>query len=553
MSGASAHKSRTRRQARRLAADLAKGRMPASTLDLEDYLDRFPDDVFVALDGFVEQVASSGARDAIALGYLYLIQGQLERVRFRSERGYEDAARLIEEFQRAVADLAVTGRVDAQALSMVTSVLHMAGIEASAELHAGVTQFAENVLPLAVPPDVTDAMADMVAECEGDPFQLAGALAEAGHAIPAEARILMAIEQIRSTNAALREAAILYLLDGEPTLRRAVASELQARAASLSPESLRRLIGMRNWCPEKERPAVDAIIRAVRAKGIDCAAWPQGGAETIHASGIDGSGAQGFLIVSPAGHKVQISSILLKNGIRDAWSAPPASKREVQSTLALAARETSMRPVSRKYFDRILRHHLQVGLAAGTLPPAGLLQVAETIGHAEWQPELLDWRSALAAMFAELPAAMLTPQAVSALLYTSADWADVDEIAESWFEDDEHVARVVADIGGRQGARSVDRVLAEILAPRREKWAAYFLGTALWLREAPEDSPWRGFVILAQALASGRDLADISVMQIIAARTVAVLSNAPALRTEPATAASPSSRRRDIKRKKDSI
>ena len=536
MSGASAHKSRTRRQARRLAADLAKGRMPASTLDLEDYLDRFPDDVFVALDGFVEQVASSGARDAIALGYLYLIQGQLERVRFRSERGYEDAARLIEEFQRAVADLAVTGRVDAQALSMVTSVLHMAGIEASAELHAGGTQFAENVLPLTVPPDITDAMADMVAECEGDPFQLAGALAEAGHAIPAEARILMAIEQIRSTNAALREAAILYLLDGEPTLRRAVASELQARAASLSPESLRRLIGMRNWCPEKERPAVDAIIRAVRAKGIDCAAWPQGGAETIHASCIDGSGAQGFLIVSPARQKVQISSILLKNGIRDAWSAPPASKREVQSTLALAARETSMRPVSRKYFDRILRHHLQVGLAAGTLPPAGLLQVAETIGHAEWQPELLDWRSALAAMFAELPAPMLMPQAVSALLYTSADWADFDEIAESWFEDDEHVARVVADVGGRQGAQSVDRVLAEILAPRRDKWAAYFLGTALWLREAPDDSPWRGFVILAQALASGRDLADISVMQVIAARTVAVLSNAPALRTEPATA-----------------
>ena len=64
-----------------------------------------------------------------------------------------------------------------------------------------------------------------------------------------------------------------------------------------------------------------------------------------------------------------------------------------------------MRPVSRKYFDRILRHHLQVGLAAGTLPPAGLLQVAGTIGHADWQPELLDWRSALAAMLAELPQA----------------------------------------------------------------------------------------------------------------------------------------------------
>lgn len=536
MSGGSVDKSRTRRQARRLAADLAKGRMPASTVGLEDYLDRFPDDVFVALDGFVEQVASNGASDAIALGYLYLIQGQLERVRFRSERGYEDAARVIEEFMRAVAHLVITGRIDVQTLSMVTSVLHMAGIEASAELHAGVAQFAENVLPLAVPPDFTDAMADMVVECEGDPFQLAGALAEAGHAIPAEARILMAIEQIRSTNAALREAAILYLLDGEPTLRRAVISELQARAANLSPESLRRLIGMRNWCPEKERPAIDAIIRAVRARGIDCAAWPRGEAGTIHASGIDGSGAQGFLIVSPAGQKVQISSVLLKSGVRDAWSAPPASKREVQSTLALAAMETSMRPVSRKYFDRILRHHLQVGLTAGTLPPAGLLQVAETIGHADWQPELLDWRSALAAMLAEVPAAMLTPQAVSALLHTSADWANFDKIAESWFEDDDKVARVVADTGGRQRAQAVNRVLAEILVPRREKWAAYFLGTALWLREAPKDSPWRGFVILAQALASGRDLADMSLMRVIAVRTVAVRSNAAALQTERTTA-----------------
>ena len=174
------------------------GLLPAGELYVNPVYGRL---VGRSLDGFVEQVASSGAGDAIALGYLYLIRGQLERVRFRSERGYEDSARLIEEFQRAVADLAVTGRVDAQALSMVTSVLHMAGIEASAELRAGVTQFTENVLPLAAPPDFTDAMADMVAECEGDPFQLAGALAEAGHAIPAEARILMAAFSGRAKHA----------------------------------------------------------------------------------------------------------------------------------------------------------------------------------------------------------------------------------------------------------------------------------------------------------------------------------------------------------------
>ena len=63
---------------------------------------------------------------------------------------------------------------------MVTSILDMAGIKASAELQAGVTQFAEHFLPLAVPPDFTDATADMVTECERDPFQLTRALAEAG-------------------------------------------------------------------------------------------------------------------------------------------------------------------------------------------------------------------------------------------------------------------------------------------------------------------------------------------------------------------------------------
>ena len=92
------------------------------------------------------------------------------------------------------------------------------------------------------------------------------------------------------------------------------------------------------------------------------------------------------------------------------------------------------------------------------------------------------------------------------------------------------------------GAQSVDRVLAEILAPRREKWAAYFLGTALGLAQTPNNLLGADyFVILAQALASGRDLADISVMRVIAATTVAVLSNATSIedsnRRQPANGA----------------
>jgi hypothetical protein len=185
-----------------------------------------------------------------------------------------------------------------------------------------------------------------------------------------------------------------------------------------------------------------------------------------------------------------------------------------------------MMPVSQGYFDRAVRHHLQLGLAAGALPPAGLLQVAETIGGAQWQPELLEWRKALAAMLGELPAAMLKSHAVSAVLRTSSAWADFDSIVESWFEDDQDVARLVSGVRGRRRAKTAEYLLQNVLVRRREKWAEHFLWTALWLREAPDGDalPWRNFAILARALADGHDLADIPLMRDIAARTVSALA-----------------------------
>jgi hypothetical protein len=75
---------------------------------------------------------------------------------------------------------------------------------------------------------------------------------------------------------------------------------------------------MRNWRPENERAAVDAITRKARAVGIGCAQWTAGSVETILASCIDGASAQGFLLVSPAGRKKRLSSILMKDRIADA-------------------------------------------------------------------------------------------------------------------------------------------------------------------------------------------------------------------------------------------
>jgi DNA-binding NarL/FixJ family response regulator len=115
---------------------------------------------------------------------------------------------------------------------------------------------------------------------------------------------------------------------------------------------------------------------------------------------------------------------------------------------------------------------------------------------------------------------------VRATLGASDQWADFDAIAESWFEDDQEVARRVAGTRGRQRAKAVQYLLQSVLEQRRERWAEHFLLTALWIKEAPDNAalPWRKFAVLARALANGHDLSDIALMCEIADRTVSVLA-----------------------------
>jgi hypothetical protein len=60
---------------------LAKRRIPGATPDLDSYLDNASGEIFAALDGFVRHIGPGGKNDPLALGYLFLVQGLLERLR----------------------------------------------------------------------------------------------------------------------------------------------------------------------------------------------------------------------------------------------------------------------------------------------------------------------------------------------------------------------------------------------------------------------------------------------------------------------------------------
>jgi DNA-binding NarL/FixJ family response regulator len=518
----------TDEHARRIARAIAKGRPPPFSAELDRYCENASGEIFAAFAGAARHMPPAGNDEALAVGYLFLLQRLLEHLRYRTDRGYAEAAKLIADFQADVVARVEAGDVDATMLAFVGGALHQSKIAASPELAAATAkqpfdQDGDGELPA----DVSAALRGILDACGGDPFLAVGSLSETGHAMPTAARAAMAAALADAGTVELRGLAVLFLLDADSAVRRAVAQALARVAASLSPIDIRRLIAMRNWRPENERAEVDAIIRSARAAGIDCAQWEAGIVEAIFATAIDGSASQGFLMISPAGRKKRVSSILTKRGIADAWSGEPESRRQIEASLAAAGMDAPMLAVSRSYFDRAVAHHLALSTEKGEAAPFGLLQVAETIGGADWRPARMDFADTLAELMAEVPKAMCEPSAVAALLRNSDQLAGLAGIANCWFEDDPQAAQAVKQARGRNRAQVTTYLLQSVIARRRDRWAEIFLRTAAWMHEAPPhaDLCWRELAIVAKSLADGQDVTEIALMRDIALRTIEVLRN----------------------------
>src|SRR5258708_38187490 len=131
MSRAQPKSSPTDQYARSIAAAIAKGRRPALTPELDQYLESSPHEVFVAFEGVARHMPPGGNDETLALGYLFLLQQLLEHLRYRTDRGYADAARLIADFQADVAARVEAGHIDGHMLAYVGGALPQPKIPAS--------------------------------------------------------------------------------------------------------------------------------------------------------------------------------------------------------------------------------------------------------------------------------------------------------------------------------------------------------------------------------------------------------------------------------------
>lgn len=512
-----------------LAQRLGEGEEADLVAEIMSFFDSHPESVVDILDLFAEATSETEEEDDDrADGLLQLMGRQLELLRYRLDRGYESARTIKNRFERRAIELVEDGTLSGMELSLVIAAMTEAGLEAGAGLVALEAQETQLEVGEQANFDLLEDLIGVLATAaEGDTFEIADALIKGSRSAPAAARGLLAEHLLRHPQTALREAAALLALDRDAEVRRACAVAFLANADAITPAALRRLIVTRHWLPEEERHLIDQVVKAARVKGIEIAPAPAAGRADLRCSGIDGSGAQGFMILAPQRDAYRLVSVLGRYGvgIQDAWCGESGTKGELLSGLELSVAEIGMsmgRPVKRDYLDRVVGHHLAVGLQHGKPPPVGLLQVAEAVGAAEWRPQRLDWRDVVESLLREAPSSWREPARVAEAMQMIG-WGNPDNLLDGWFEDDPEAAEIVdrmpEDIGDQE---SVDLVMRDLLEPRREKWAEHFSWIALWLHERTpnRDPAWVRFALLARELDRGQRMADLPLMREICINTI---------------------------------
>ncbi|HVZ07660.1 hypothetical protein [Rhodopila sp.] len=470
---------------------------------------------------------------------LDLLTRQLEFVRYRQDRGWGWADRMLLDYQHRLIELGQEELLDQQDWFAMAAALTDARVPVSDNVQQALAEAGMAIAEPAPPEELLASLRAVSAEMAtlvDSPFEVLEAMSSAAAVMPAALRCFMATELSLSPHAMLREAVPMMLLDANTAVRRAAGAAMEqiAGADTVSPDWLRRAITLRNWIPSADRSSVDRAIHKARLAGVPIGLWPgtQPGSAlparediSFHASMVDGSGAQSILAVTRTGRLGMVAGVLLKHGtgIADAWIDVEAPRRVINGMIKEMKSAVVGDEVDRAYVDAAVQHAISAGLARGEVPNQKLLEIAEHTVSPDWRDRGLDVVPECQALMDGLDAADRAPQAREAAFQRLTAWMAAHDVSRSWFEDHHDVHRVLAAIPKRQRKEAVRVVLEDVLPGQRLAWAERFLLIALWCRAAMSvvHRSWlRDFAILAHSLASGQPIGDNPVMQRIAEQTV---------------------------------
>jgi hypothetical protein len=515
--------------AKLVAKDVAAGQPGDNSLAASRLLEASPE----AALGLIELLLAEGRRkrpnQKLISACVFLFGQALEYLRYGVEAGHGEARSLVDAVSAKLLTAGRAGEMEPALLLLLLSEFATAKLEPGEELRTLMIELleqnADQALAAADTGQMAEFAADLAKSVKGDVFALHAHLTETGAAFPEDHRGAMAALLLQSGEPAAREAAVGWLLDPSPDVRASVAGSLVEAALRglVTPIMLRRMIAVRNWLPETGggRSALDQAIQACRRKGVDCASWPEAQLRDVLASGIDGSGAVGILVICREGRRHALASLLLKHGIgvRDAWAQHGMARAEADGILLQAGGSVGQYAVDREFLRTAVAHFLAVSLETGILPPFGLVDFLETVGLPSFQPELLPTETLLAMLEQGIDPEARTAAVLDGLLREGADLADEYPFLDSWFEDGDQVQAL---LGGKRlsRARREAVVLEQVLEPRRRRWADLLAWTAFLLSRSDEDERWLDFYAAARALVEGRGVGDVPILRYVAGQTV---------------------------------
>jgi len=362
-------------------------------------------------------------------------------------------------------------------------------------------------------------------------FELSDLLFQSLHAMPPETLGVIVNCLLESPRTAAQDAAVLFLLHPNSKNRAQAINILSeiSEHQSLTPESLRRLVIIRQWSPDGERQPIDTLIARQRKRGALFAETPKPPAIVRYeASMFDGSGVQLIFFETQQGKQHQLGGLLVKRevGIRDAWITPThlpskelrAVKKEMQQERPLV-----MLQVDGDYVARIVSHYIALNTNNDETPEPHLLEIHEHLGAPGWRAEPTSIETLLTALIAEVNPDGISAAWIEQSLERSGNWMGYEEFTESWFEVSPNIDALINRHTLRiNGTHQINRnaALQELSSKGfealRYKWVELFSWMALMAKSqliADNCMLWKDFATLAYVLHQGQAMHDIPLMQ----------------------------------------
>ena len=519
-----------------IAQELSQGKKPTLTDEMQEFIQEHPETVIVTFV-MIQELEEENAEENrwLIRALLAIFELQLEILGYEIELGYDWAIEIISTLQSEIIDLLDANKISAQSIEAILTAMHSAKLESSPELLATHHEIFERCSPNYATPtkeEFNQIIDEFVKEHGENPFSIAEGITKTISYMPDDGQQFLIGEFCNSGIAEIIDAIALLTLHAKHSIRDYALQWLVSHPKTITSTTLRRLIAIRNWLPQKEKKLLDKVIRSARKSGVECAQWADGeNIENLHASQIDGIGAQTVIISTRGKSGFRFSVVLIKQsvGIADVMATPLISKRKVNALISDLGAKVEHHPISLNYLEKVINHGIAVGLATGTPPPAYLLQVAEALAATGWHAQQIDFPKLMDDIITDVTRGTLQLDLEESIVESSKLWGELPNITDSWFVESQDLVDFFEKTHIKKQQQLVSTVLEEHIEPQRETWAEILALTAFWFHEQPLKKNKKSkllnhnFAVVAKALFTGQPARQIPLMEAIAQRTIDVM------------------------------